>query len=116
MCFIVLNLFFYSFISIGLYKFICYDSQNEYFKLFFSEKERFVFFYDSYFNYYFSSSCFYNTFLSFSSFFNEKSIFYSFSPLLKINFFSYITVFSDFSNKELNLIFLNFYIRSSNLN
>ena len=42
--FVVLNLLFLSIISIGLYKFICYDKQNELLKIDFIYKSSYVFY------------------------------------------------------------------------
>lgn len=119
--FIILNLFFYSFISIGLYKFICYEKQNNLLKLFYFNKSTYNFFY--YFNnfnfnlintsyFYKVKTSFLYVFLPFNNFF-----FYDLLSILKIKFFFFSKDFVNINiSKNLNLIFLNFYIRSSNLN
>jgi len=42
--FIIINLFIYSIISIGLYKLICYENTNKFFTLIFSEKYTYVYY------------------------------------------------------------------------
>ena len=115
--FIIINLFFFSLISIGIYKFICYEKQESLLEAFFFFK---------------NTNIFYFSYTSTTLYFVEKIYYffdiYSFTHLSQINFFFHIfystkvLFFLYLKNieltlqKELNLIFLNFFIRSSNLN
>lgn len=117
--FFILNLFFYSFISIGLYKFICYDNQNDFLKVDFFNKfsNLFYFIYNDTTQTLIDTS-FYQLIL-FSNFFFYKNdtFFFNILDQITINYLSYTQNHLIISNNnELNLIFLNFYIRCSNLN
>lgn len=118
--FITVNLFFYSLISIGLYKFICYENQSNLLEIFFYNKNHFIFYYINNVNdiHFINKYFFYNYAFNSYSIMNEFFFYYDFFFYLKINYFFYMKSLS--SNvefkKDLNLIFLNFYIRSSNLN
>jgi len=118
--FITVNLFFYSLISIGLYKFICYENQSNLLENFFYNKNHFIFYYINNVNHinFINKEFFYNYGFNSYSIIDQYIFYYDFFFNLKINYFFYMKSLS--SNvefkKDLNLIFLNFYIRSSNLN
>lgn len=117
--FTVLNIFFYSFITIGLYKFICYDSNylNNLIDISYSHKNTILFYYSKeVLNilllgldwYKCTTSCFF--------IFNDLNIYFNIIYNIKINIFFYSNNFISVTKNDLNLVFLNFYIRSSNLN
>jgi cytochrome c oxidase assembly protein Cox11 len=118
--FLLINLFFYSFITIGLYKLLCYD--NNYLNTWISVNN----YYNKEWNMYYLSD---NTFVFrligsewykciINNFFllNEINLFFSIVYNVKINLFFYTNNFTFFMKNDLNLVFLNFYIRTSNLN
>lgn len=116
---LIINLFFYSLITIALYKLICYESNtlNLLIDDFYYNKSSYVFYYfinfidlkligiQSY-NFFF-----YNMFVEINYIF-----FYCLIKNIYINSFFFNNEFFIISNKDWNLIFLNFYIRTSNLN
>ena len=123
--FVVLNLFFLSILFIGLYKFICYEKQNELLQIDLLFKcSFFYFFYDEYLNVndFFMMSSFLGS--SFNKIFfydflleNHFSIYIDYTFFTFLNFLFYSeTAVQNGEHQQLNLIFLNFYIRSSHLN
>ena len=122
--FIIINLFFFSLISISVYKVICYENQL----LFFIEnlyslntKLEYTFYIsDELLSLYLISDLtLYKVY--FNSFFYCKNLsiyYYNLLNLIDLNYFFFLKHnISKFDfQKDLNLIFLNFYIRSSNLN
>lgn len=122
--FITINLFFYSLISIGLYKFICYEKQSNLLEEFFFNKMSSIFYFletlerERLSLFFFSNDSFYKYTFSKVVFFNEFLFFYDFLSSLQMNYFFYMKDISSTSylKTDLNLIFLNFYIRSSHLN
>lgn len=120
--FIVLNLFLYSIISIGLYKLICYDQTTEWYTLIFSEKYTSVFYIsDVYFSEFISDAYSYQCSISTCSLVacDDVCLEYNFlwSPWWSIQNTSFLYTQSVLeSSKEINLIFMNFFIRSTHLN
>lgn len=117
--FVVLNLLFLSIISIGLYKFICYDKQNELLKIDFIYKSSYVFYSKNEFYSFLLPNTFLPNKFIFNNFILEEnlSVFFENSVFKTLTFFTYLdNDITDNSNKNINLIFLNFFIRSSNLN
>lgn len=117
--FLVINLFFYSFITIGLYKLICYESNSltTFINLTYSNKASNIFFTDkTTINLILVGLKWYKYFMNDFFFSNNISFFYNIIYDTKLNLFFYTNNFILITKNDLNLIFLNFYIRSSNLN
>jgi hypothetical protein len=122
--FIIINLFFFSLISISVYKVICYENQL----LFFIDNlysinnklEYFCYIRDDLLSLSLISNLS-DYKVQFNSFFYSEELSIYFSNLLNLisfNYFFYLkhNIYDFEIKKDLNLIFLNFYIRSSNLN
>lgn len=117
--FIVLNLFFYSFITIGLYKFICYESNylNTLIEINYNNKNSNIFYCSKeILNFLLIGLNWYKCTLSYFFYFNDLNIYFNVLYNIKINIFFYSNNFILVTKDDLNLVFLNFYIRSSNLN
>lgn len=127
--FLVLNLFMYSIISIGLYKLICYDKTNDLYTLIFLEKYTYTMYSDSngiYILYIISelSDYFYTIETNFLFLYDS---FHSYEyqwvdhkwDSLTLQSFSLMNDEDPWihdGNKNVNLIFMNFFIRSTHLN
>lgn len=114
---LVINFFFYSVITISLYKFICYDTNtNTFFFTFFLDKQVSVlYFFFSIGEYFFL--CF-DSYRLFGVFFPFRlNSFFFFMPFLNIELmYLFFDNFYVVTSNVSDLVFLNFYIRCSNLN
>lgn len=117
----IINLFFYSFITISLYKLICYESKsiNVFLENIYYNKSQNIFynledvFFINILGYKWNTININTVYL-----YNNNIIFYDLIINSSINTFLFVINNNNYivNNDELNLIFLNFYIRSSNLN
>ena len=116
--FIIINLFFYSLISIGLYKFICYEKQSTLLEAFTANKNTNMFYFLEYKHdlFFITNHFFYIYYYNFFMKIEMFSFFFNTLTSTKIDYFFFFYKIDTVLKKELNLIFLNFYIRSSNLN
>ena len=123
--FIVFNLFLYSIISIGLYKLICYEKTNEWYTLIFSEKYTYVSYISDTKTCHTIWKCISD--ISFYCYTMQSDQLFLHDLFLECQLFSlpFLTwqAYSLMSNENLlenvndiNLIFMNFFIRSTHLN
>jgi len=119
--FLVLNLFFYSFITISLYKLICYESNslnvlietfsyNKICNIYYFIEETLLFL--------IIGTSWTNIIINDFFIVNKEIIYYNIIVNNNINYFFFFidNCLLSLKNKDWNLLFLNFYIRASNLN
>lgn len=120
--FFIFNVFFYSFITISLYKLICYEANTltSILSSIYSIKDSFVFFnFSNNHNIFLFGTYWYDLFIPFSYVTNISYDFTFFYNIIKDNnLSSFLFLFDNNSSytDNYNLIFLNFYIRASNMN
>lgn len=116
---LVINFFFYSLITISIYKILCFDVDYLIFYIYKLQKNLNIFYYYNNITFFNCSSINVYIYTNYNDIiFKNNFFFYIMIPISNINSFFYTNISMIKSNISLflinNLIYLNFFIRSSN--